>query len=354
MDDGPYKFTRLRSLDTIDLQKLAALFETTYPGREISNPDYLKWEYDSNPAGKAIIFVAEERNNFVSQYAVLPRVFSINNTIISGSLSANTLTHPSHKGRGLFPKLAGRTFEACRQNGINFTIGFPNRQSHPVIRKNNLFETPGYLPLLVRLLNPFKVVTGYLSSPSMKSGEEIMLDFDQSTFPDGISTFDPVKDNLNHEAFLKSVNAEKINLTYRSVDFLKWRYSDIPLRKYYSFKESAGGRIISESVFRAKHIFGMRCGILVDFVCRAEEGKASKMMSFINKVAKLNSLDILITTASEGSPEHKLISLSGFNTLPGFMLPQKLAFIVRSHDKSAKHVSDFKSWFLTFGDYDIF
>ncbi len=177
MDDGPYKISGIHSFDTNALTKLTTLFETTYSGREISNPDYLRWEYADNPAGKAIIFVAEDEERFVSQYAVLPREFSINNSIIAGSLSVNTITHPSYRRKGLFPKLTQRTFDACREKRIHFTIGFPNRQSHPVIREKKLFSTPGYLPLLVRILNPFKSISGYMTSRSMKSGEEINLEF---------------------------------------------------------------------------------------------------------------------------------------------------------------------------------
>ena len=68
-------------------QRLIELSETTYPGREISNSEYLGWEYIHNPDGVAAIFIGEKDGKIVSQYIVIPRWFSIDNNLFKGSLS---------------------------------------------------------------------------------------------------------------------------------------------------------------------------------------------------------------------------------------------------------------------------
>src|SRR5439155_1642637 len=104
-------------------ERLVNLNKTEYDGREISNSEYLGWEYINNPFGVAIITIAETENNIVSSYAVIPLEYSIENKIINGSLSVNSITHPDYRGRNLFPDLALETFNRCAEREINFTIG---------------------------------------------------------------------------------------------------------------------------------------------------------------------------------------------------------------------------------------
>ena len=158
----------IRTFDKAETGPLSTLNESEYTGREISDITYLDWEYRRNPEGNALIHIAEASERIVSQYVVLPRSFSVNGKIIRGSLSVNTLTHPSFRGRGLLKILAEKTFQLCPENGIQFTIGFPNPVSHPLIRKHGLFETIGYLPLLVMPLSPVSSLLKYFSGKRNK------------------------------------------------------------------------------------------------------------------------------------------------------------------------------------------
>ena len=106
--------------------RLAELNETTYKGREVSDPGYLEWEYLQNPDGRALISTGEIDGKVVSQYIVLPRVFSVDGKKVNGSLSVNTITSPEYRGKGFFEKLANYTFNRCSEQEILFTIGFPN------------------------------------------------------------------------------------------------------------------------------------------------------------------------------------------------------------------------------------
>jgi len=250
------------------LERLIELTETTYPGSDIANPEYLNWEYFQNPGGPALISIVEKEGKIISQYVVLPGSYSINNKLVNGSLSVNTLTHPGYRGLGLFEKLAGETFNRCRENNILFTIGFPNPVSHPVIKKKNIFDTVGFLPFLFRPINPIGSVFRYFRNRNQKSGSEIELNTigsisQSATF---ISKLDLKADSEKYEKFVQEFNSQKQNVTNRSLQFLNWRFLQNPKRKYLILKLDKENRIQSLVVVRAKYVYGLRCGIVIDLM----------------------------------------------------------------------------------------
>jgi hypothetical protein len=346
---------QLHDFDEPSYSKLSELSETTYPGKEISKENYLQWEYDDNPDGRALISVAEQNGLMVAQYILIPRLYSIENSIYSGSLSVNTLTHPGFRGRNLFPQLASYTFSKCIPSNINFTIGFPNPYSLPVIRKNKLFQETGSLAVLINPLTVFKSTWNYFLRKKEKSGKEIPLQIHFKKTMQCISAFDVDNDRALYEQFLSAFNSEKQNVTKRSWEFLIWRYMKIPYRKYYLFKLVEGGVMKGWFVFRAKYIYGLRCGILVDICLLNNTLESGAGLDTIRAVAEANHLDMVITALPGHSEECKMLMKNGYRKLPSFLLPQRLTLMVRKHRQECPEgVTNFKKWFLTFGDYDIF
>lgn len=347
----------IHNFNNKDFESLTELFKTTYPGREISNSIYLQWEYQQNPDGNALITTGEINQKIVSQYAVLPRLYSIDKKIIPGSLSVNTLTHPDYRGNNIFEKLAFDTFNRCKQENIFFTIGFPNPVSHPIITKKQIFETTGHLSLLLKPFNPISNLFSYFKNKNIKTGNEIELtiSYQSLSLKSDIAFFDFEKDSHKYEEFLQKFNDEKQNVTFRSLKFLKWRYQNIPGRKYYLFKQESENKIKALVIFRAKYIYGIRCGILVDLMTVTKTTYIKILLNTITKISKDNKLDIIFSAIPSHTMEFQFLKSAGFYSFPKFLLPQKLAFIVKRHLTSCPDsVTDFRKWFLTFGDYDIF
>lgn len=81
-------------------------------------------------------FIAYSKNHTPSAfYGVYPYLCINNNEKILAAQSGDTMTHPEHRGKGLFPILAKKTFELAKEEGINFIFGFPNENSYPVFIK---------------------------------------------------------------------------------------------------------------------------------------------------------------------------------------------------------------------------
>lgn len=336
-----------------DFYPLIELSETTYPGREISHPEYLEWEYKNNPDGTALINVIEKSGKPVSQYIILPRSFSIKNKIYKGSLSVNTLTHPAFRGKEFFRTLAERTFNQCKDSGILFTIGFPNPVSLPVIARKKILQVTGNLPLLFLPIRPMNIIFNYLKARKDMSGAEIKIPLTHTGYDKEISIFDFEKDALKFDSLVKEFNRDKEIVTHRSLEFFNWRYEKIPLRHYSILKMEENKRITAVAVFRARNVYGLRCGILIDLISVSHD--PGKLVRAIRKISSESKLDILISTVTPHSDEFLLLKRAGFFNAPGIFLPRKLAFITRLHHGACPaDVSDFNKWYLTFGDYDIF
>src|SRR6185295_4439504 len=63
-------------------------------------------------------------------YGVFPVLVLISGKEVLAAQSGDTMTHRDHQKKGLFIKLAQRTFETCREKGIELVFGLPNSNSY--------------------------------------------------------------------------------------------------------------------------------------------------------------------------------------------------------------------------------
>jgi hypothetical protein len=337
--------------DLKDLKNLILLTKSVYPGRSISREDYLKWEYSSNPFGKAIVYFANNDNGKVAaQYVVLPWRVTKGRKSISGSLSVNTLTHPDFQGLGLFPNLARDVYEECKTNSIQFTIGFPNSNSYSGFTSRLNFQTIGKLPLFVWPVRPLSTFVHFLFN--MKSNKDVQIELASIEESETVSEVNFETDSQLLDEFFSKFQERNLFSTERSAKWMKWRFEEIPFRQYKLIKEIRDGKIDSLIVIRAKIIKGVRTGIIVDFISSRH---SPQMKRYLKDIGSKNKIDIFICTVPLGSIEQKLLSKARFFKLPDFLMFKKLPFIIREHsDVHEEAMFDIRNWFITFGDYDIF
>ncbi len=98
--------------------------------------DYLQWQYIDNPNGQFIGYDAFYNGELVSHWATLPILYNIKGKSTKGLLALNLVTHPKHRMKGLFIKIANRTFEEAFNLGYEFIIGVANQNStHGLVNK---------------------------------------------------------------------------------------------------------------------------------------------------------------------------------------------------------------------------
>ncbi|WP_158797182.1 GNAT family N-acetyltransferase [Pedobacter sp. L105] len=100
--------------------------------RRILPLDFFQRKYDTAYTGVSYIgFIAYNDRQPIAFYGVIPCLMSCNKRVTLSAQSADTMTHPDYRKKGLFVKLAEQTFELCRETGIHIIFGFPNQNSLP-------------------------------------------------------------------------------------------------------------------------------------------------------------------------------------------------------------------------------
>jgi GNAT superfamily N-acetyltransferase len=102
--------------------------------------DFLRKKYQTQKFGANDTgYIAYDKaGSPAAYYGVFPcRVLAEGSSVLAAQ-SGDTMTHPGHRGKGLFIKLANKTYGLCRQEGIKFVFGFPNENSyHGFVKKLN-------------------------------------------------------------------------------------------------------------------------------------------------------------------------------------------------------------------------
>nr|WP_294945226.1 GNAT family N-acetyltransferase [uncultured Mucilaginibacter sp.] len=89
----------------------------------------------------------------VAFYGVIPCFVEYNSNLVLAAQSADTMTHPAHRNKGLFVALAELTYALCRKEGIRLVFGFPNQHSgHGLLNKLG-WETAGCLERFIIPVN---------------------------------------------------------------------------------------------------------------------------------------------------------------------------------------------------------
>jgi GNAT superfamily N-acetyltransferase len=125
IDFSPIKF------DEHTLSCYVALFAACFPKSDKYSLEYLRWLYCKNPAGAAVGFDAWDGEKLAAHYVSVPADASVGGDTVKILLSLNTATHPAYQGKGLFTKLAERTYAAGAAAGFDCIYGVANANSTP-------------------------------------------------------------------------------------------------------------------------------------------------------------------------------------------------------------------------------
>lgn len=154
-----YRFERVSQEKIKDLQ---ILYKASF-GEDVP-AEFLKMKYDTSAFGVTNTgYIAySSAGEPAAYYGVFPCKAIINGKTCLAAQSGDTMTHPDHRGKGLFIKLAKAAYELAKNEGIKFVFGFPNENSyHGFVKKLAWVHREN---LNVYRLKIFTLPLGYLSS----------------------------------------------------------------------------------------------------------------------------------------------------------------------------------------------
>jgi len=132
-----YKVKRLSKEGLKDLEEI---HEAVYQKKPAAN--YFAVKYNTAYTGAEYVgYVAYDATNRpVAYYGVIPCFLELDGKKILAAQSADTMTHPSFRKKGMFVMLATMTYELCDTLGIRAIFGFPNQNSLHGFIKNLKWE----------------------------------------------------------------------------------------------------------------------------------------------------------------------------------------------------------------------
>lgn len=119
-----YSVARLNEFNLIDLEDLyLAVYNKKKETGLFSN------KYNTAYTGvKNVGFIAYDSSGYpIGYYGVIPCFLEHEGKRILAAQSADTMTHPKYRQKGLFKNLSEMTFQLCKKLGIKLIFGFPNQ-----------------------------------------------------------------------------------------------------------------------------------------------------------------------------------------------------------------------------------
>lgn len=339
----------------------------------ISDAGYLKWQYEANPAGPAMIQLARDvdTNQLAGQYVVIPMRFKAFDKTVNGILSLNTLTRQIYTGQGIFTGLAKAVYQDSADQGSTFCYGFPNPNSYPGFTKKLGFTDLGCVPLLLRPLNTKALVTrrlgsllGYLALPF----QLIYQVKDRSD--DRYEVYPLTAFNLSEmNAFWAKVQDKYPIIGIRDADYIRWRYFENPYRDYQLFgvRRRNSTEMLGYIVGRCTEVAAMPTGMVVDFlVDPSVPDTGDLLIKSLLRFFVQNNMDLAGSLMLQHTEESRLLKANGFFTCPKALEPQPFPVIYRrlspqgeEHHGDENHnegtpdpLLPLNHWYLTMGDYD--
>lgn len=318
---GPAQKITIRSYRPGDERQITVLFSEAF-GKDLPM-SYWTWRFRDNPAFETMASLAYEGDRLVSHYSVSPTLMSVFGKRYLTGLSLTTMTHPDYRGAGLFERLAESLYSQMKQKGMLMAWGFPNRLIHRS-RVDHLSWLDIYeLPTLFKSLSDYRPV----QEPS--SAVRILDGFD--------SRFDALWDKLKGNYRI---------ITVRDSTYLDWRYKKNPVNEYtvFGYRKNEG--------LRGYAICKLFMGDvdLVD-ILYDNDSVGTELVSAAVKWAQQKQANRLNMWLNVHQPLHRLLEKYGFmNGEPITYLGARL--LTPGSEKNG--VYDFKNWYLTMGDSDVY
>ena len=272
-----------------DLNEMIEMIKEYYGNIEISKEEFLRHQYFMNPAGNALIKLAydTEQPILAGQYITNPMRIRMWGQDYDAILSLNTLTRESYKGQKIFTTLAETMFGECENTKIQFCYGLPNQNSYWGFLHKLKFKEIGILPLYLKIMSPSKLVKYKLQcnvlslvckpmdrffrikSKTHKKYEIVNIDNNNAEWMD------------DFWSLIK--NKYPIMLT-RDKRFIKWRYIDIPVKKYTVSMILENKRPVGYAVQRIDSISNIKCGMITDFLIMSGKKDAGEyLLNYVTK-----------------------------------------------------------------------
>lgn len=281
--------------------------------------EYWHWKYKQNPAGPPIIWLAEENNQIIGHYGIIPVIMKIGNSYMTGSFSGDAATRPDHQGRGVFSSIVNKCSQDAAEKGFQITYGFANTNLGAIYKRYERRGHISFIKSVVKLLN---------SRPGPRKLKKRMISTNISNAivpgPLKIERVDRFDQRIDELWDVLSRNFAII--VKRNEQYLNWRYAENPEKKYLIYQAEKDGDILGYCVLDEIQSQNQKLGAIVDILGFQDRFKTlERLLETAVQVLKLRGVDAVFSTISE---EHRYIATF-----------QKVGFVVHPRNQRALYAA---------------
>jgi GNAT superfamily N-acetyltransferase len=291
---------------------------------------YWRWKHINNPFGKSPVLIAVEDDQIIGVRAFMRWQWSNNARVLNAVRAVDTATHPDHQGKGIFTKLTRACLQNCEAEKIDFVFNTPNNKSKPGYLKMGWVEA-GRLPIHLNIPTPLRLPLHAL-------------------FPEN-EINENSQDDLNY--FFRNARLQNL-LSYQageqlqtnlSLPYLRWRYLEVPVAKYFGFGLPNNSDYDCLVIYRLKNSkFGTELRI-TDVIGAKELLYGSAMRKSLKLRARNHRISFVTMAAFDRSPF----------AFPTTRKLQKGPIVtVKEISASTAGLINFQAWEPSIGDMELF
>lgn len=346
----------IRKYQPQDKEKIISLYNLVFQ-RSRTLEDW-KWEFEDNPAGEAVIWVAEDQDKIVGCYSGLPVKIKIAGQAGTSYQIVDLMTHPDYRQAGIHVRLGLAALqEIASQSNKNRPViihGFPAKIAFKIGQKYLRYTQAGSIPKLVRILSKEAVLQKRVKFRRFFSGiASVMIFLLKLLHPPkampgssrlSVSKIERFKEDADE--LWNSLSKEFNIALIRNKEYLNWRYASRPGSCYEAFTIKDKSEYLGYIILECKG----REGFIVDLLAKKDDRVLFELLDFSLGYFKTKGASKVTCYISDRFYIRALKRL-GFIERPfSFFRHGTRNFAADVPDSL---INDSSNWFLTYADTEL-
>jgi hypothetical protein len=352
-DKVDYKIIKGKA-DEDELEQYRLTFEQNGSVRDIRN---LFWLHQQNLVKTNTIFYAMSGGNVAAIYTALPVIFNFHGRKSKALQSIDTITDKSHRGKGLFPKLAGELYGNAKEEGFDLVYGFPNENSAPGFFKKLGWISFGEAPFLIKPMRLEYFIRKFLGrardtenlDEKVNYPSPIRKDLGGKEYIEEIASFDK-----SYEHFWQEIALDLGVCVDRGTDYMNWRYVAKPGVQYSRYGFYKNGALKGVIVFTVLNKHQGRIGYVMELLYhKSGEDVGAELLKYAGRLFKSVKTDAVLSWCFRHSFNYTAYRKAGYYSLPVKFRPQHLFLGAKIlNEKYNDLIADEKNWYISYSDSD--
>jgi hypothetical protein len=314
--------------------------------------DYWQWKYFRAPFKTKGFVVQNQDGGIISFNGFWHRPTALGGKILPTAMSMDTMTHPEHQGQSFFRDILKQFISLLDQKEIVW--GFTNPVSHKMFRKHlrEFLRVDDSIPVLIFMVNPLSSLPipkpiARFSGPIFRALHRLFLRFRRSKH---INVELAQEIGEDFDQLWEEVRKDYYWIQNRGKDFVKWRYTSNPMRKYQIWKASEGKRLVGFLITTIKEEGNNRRGFLLDWlVSKKRDDVFRVLVKHALEWLILQKMDVVETWLLDHEKKRSKILRSYFFST----IKRRMSFLIFANKEIIEpNITKPDNFFLTIGDSD--